>query len=140
MKGIVVLIIVLGGIAFFAIWASRQGSEGSPGSETQRAAAPPEVIHASPDMDASLDRKMPTFNVDGKDIRSFARAIQGFSAMRPPSPGFLLRVEVDPAVTTNVTGVWKNKSAREILDDVCKTNGLVWRLTAPEAILIAKSR
>jgi hypothetical protein len=46
--------------------------------------------------------------------------------------------EVEPELKIQKDNVWKDKTYREILDELCEDNGLVWVITKPNTIRISK--
>lgn len=46
--------------------------------------------------------------------------------------------EVDPELKIQKDNVWKDKTYREILDELCEDNDLVWVITKPNTIRISK--
>lgn len=47
-------------------------------------------------------------------------------------------LDVDVEGTIQKDRVWKRKTNRQILDEYCQDNGLVWKITAPDTIRIEK--
>jgi len=52
--------------------------------------------------------------------------------------GWDIYIEVEAEGKTQKDRVWKNKTRREILDEYCQDNELVWKITGPNTIQIRR--
>lgn len=113
--------------------------EEEPGAASSVSAVEPEASEASisPTMAQFLGKTVGTQKVTaGHELQELFALWE--QVLHHPRVSMEIYFEVDVEGEFQQDHTWENKTHREILDDVCQENDLVWTITAGDTIAIRK--
>lgn len=94
------------------------------------------AIEMSPAMMRFLNRKCGSCVARGQNIKEWAALLCDITNNNPEDP-FPLKIVIDSDVNATVVGIWTDLMYKQIIDNICNQNVLVWEITGPNTIRIS---
>ena len=140
----VVTYLVLASVLFVSMLGCAEKEETSPAEDEMAREPSVQVIEPqtpeqsiSPVMEQFLSKTIGTQEVTaGHQIRELFDLWEQVLYQASDSMDIDFEIELEEQFQKD--HIWENKTHREVLDDLCRENGLVWTITGPNTIHISK--